>query len=178
MSGVVALVTAILLVQPAWGARLLQVYVERDGIVVAHSYYEDDGRADAASVWHYLQHPPIMVDNGVAGIEADAEQRLEAHLEGDLLLRIQHVERIIAQARLSTLTLCREHEQSRAWFLPVAEVERTAAAAGLGPPAKRLTSVALRYGLAAILAVALLFAVGLTAKALLFPRQLKGQHNG
>ncbi len=76
------------------------------------------------------------------------------------------------------LTLCREHEQSRAWFLPVAEVERTAAAAGLGPPAKRLTSVALRYGLAAILAVALLFAVGLTAKALLFPRQLKGQHNG
>ncbi len=132
MSGLLALATAILLVRPAWGARLLQVYVERDGTVVSCSYYEDDGRADEATVWRYLQRQPIMVDDGVTNIETDADNPLEAQLKGDLLLRIQHVERIIAQARLSTLTLCREHQQTQAWFLPVAEVERTAAVAGLG----------------------------------------------
>jgi hypothetical protein len=122
------------LIQPAWAARLLEVFVEHDGKVVSHTYYQDDGLADAATVWQYLNSQPIMVDDDVAAIEALADNRLAAVLEGHVVIRFQHSDRLIAQAHLSTLTLRRADDRSQAWFLPVAEVERSAQAAALGPP--------------------------------------------
>jgi hypothetical protein len=111
------------------------VYIEQDGAVVIHSYYQDDGLADAATVWRYLQRPPLMVDDDAMAVETNAASPLEAELTGeDLAIRIQHAHRIIAEARLSTLSLRRVDEQTRRWFLPAAEVERTAAIAGLGMP--------------------------------------------
>ena len=162
--------------QPASAARLLKVYIEMDGNVIVHTFYDDGGRADAARVWRYLQDPPIMVDDDVTAVQADLNSPLQATLEGDLLVRIQHKTGIIAQARLSTLVLRRESEQTQAWFLPVAEVERTAGAAGLGPPSTPWREVMLPAGLTPIVAILALILVGvLVATALFFPRRSRAQ---
>ena len=105
------------LCQAATAARLLQVYIEQDGAVVIHSYYQDGGLADAATVWRYLQRPPIMVDDDAMAVKANAASLLKAELAGDVTMRIQHVNRIIAQARLSTLAL-RRHIGRRTEHLP------------------------------------------------------------
>ena len=76
-------------VQPALAARLLQVYIEQDGNVVVHTYYDDGGRADAATVWRYLENSPIMVDDDATDVEADSTNPLEALLEGDLVKGLQ-----------------------------------------------------------------------------------------
>ena len=86
-----ALGAVLVVTPPAAAARLLQVYIEQDGKVVAHTYYDDGGRADAATVWRYLATPPIMVDEDVTAIEEE-QPALEANLTGDLVIRIQHVD--------------------------------------------------------------------------------------
>ncbi len=163
--------------QPASAARLLRVYIELDGNVIAVTLYDDGGRADAARVWRYLKDPPIMVDEDATTVQADPKSPLQATLEGDLVVRIQHKTRIIAKARVSTLILCRESEQTQEWFLPAAEVERTASAAGLGPPSTPLTEVPLSVGLPAILVLFTIVLVGvLAAIAFLFLRRPRVQN--
>jgi hypothetical protein len=154
--------------QPASAARLLKVYIELDGNVIVHTFYEDGGRADAARVWRYLRDPPIMVDDDVTAVQADPNNPLQATLEGDLLVRIQHKTGIIAQARLSTLVLCREAEWTQQWFLPVVEVERTAGAAGLGPPSAPWREVMLSAGLPAMVAIFTLILFGVLVVIALF----------
>jgi hypothetical protein len=118
----------------ARAARLLTVTFEVNGEVVVQTYYDDGGRADAATVWRYLGRPPIMVDDKSIRVEAEASRPLNATLEGDVRVRIQHGEGMIAQVNVSSLTLYREDPRTQQWHLPVSEVERTAGIAGLGPP--------------------------------------------
>lgn len=122
--------------QSALAARLLEVAIEQDGVVVVHTYYQDNGRADAATVWRYLQDDPIMVDDEVTTLEGDHGNPLVQTLHGDVVVRFQHTHRVIAQVRVTNLTLQRADAQSQQWFLPAADVERTAALAGLGPRSK------------------------------------------
>jgi hypothetical protein len=82
------------------------VYIEQDGKLVAHTYYDDNGLANAATVWRYLATPPIMVGEDITEIEPEGPA-LEAKLTGELVIRFQHVDRVIAEARMSTLTLQR-----------------------------------------------------------------------
>jgi hypothetical protein len=86
---------------------------------------------------------------------------LEAELVGDLAIRIQHVHRIIAQARLSTLALRRVDEQTSGWLLPAAEVERAAAIAGLGRPNMSANGLIRHRALPAIVVVFTLALTGL-----------------
>jgi hypothetical protein len=151
------------LCQPATAARLLQVYIEQNGDVVMHGYYQDGGLADAATVWRYLQRPPIMVDDDAVAVKANAASPLQAELAGDVTMRIQHVNHIIAQARLSTLALRRVDEQTFGWFLPAAEVERTAAIAGLGGPNTPSNGGAYPRAMPAIVVVLALVLTGLIA---------------
>jgi len=118
----------------AAAARLLQVHLERDGQLVLHTYYDDGGRADAATVWRYLGRQPIMIEEETVTVEPDAENALQATLEGDILVKFSHVDRVLAQAELKRVTLIRSDDQSVMWFLSDQEVERTATIAGLGPP--------------------------------------------
>jgi len=120
--------------ESAAAARLLQVHVECDGQLVLHTYYDDGGRADAATVWRYLGRRPIMVEEETVTVEPDAQNPLRATLDGDIHVRFSHVDRVLAQTELSQLTLMRSDDQSDMWFLAEQEVERTAAIAGLGPP--------------------------------------------
>ncbi len=150
----------VLSIQSVSAARLLDVYIERDGQVIVHTFYDDGGRADAATVWRYLADPPIMVDDKTTRLEADAGSSLDVAIEGDILIRIQHVDRVIAQAKLSTLMLHRAAEQTDAWFLPEAEVERAARVAGLGPPSAP-PSRTMPVRLSSVLAISILVLVGL-----------------
>ncbi len=168
-----ALGAILLLASPAAAARLLQVHIEQDGKVVVHTYYDDGGRADAATVWRYLATPPIMVDDDVTAIEV-GHPTLEANLTGDLVIRFQHTDSVIAQARLSTLTLQRTDKQTQAWFLPDSEVERTAAAAGLGAPSRLPSGVALSAEELAIVVVVAFILLGVIAGvAFLFLRRAR-----
>jgi hypothetical protein len=75
-----------------------------------------------------------MVEEETVTVKPDAEAPLQAILEGDILIEFSHVDRVLAQAELSRLTLIRSDDQSVMWFLSEQEVERTATIAGLGPP--------------------------------------------
>ncbi|MCO6457904.1 MAG: hypothetical protein J5I93_21585 [Pirellulaceae bacterium] len=132
----------ILFSQPLLAARLLNVTFLQDGRVVARTYYSDNGRADAATVWRYLERPPIMADTDVAAIPSSPDDPLRATLSGDVRIRFQHTDRVLAEAQVHSLTLRRDDATSQNWYLSPAEVERTAAAAGLGAPAATPSGIA------------------------------------
>lgn len=159
----------LLFASSASAARLLQVFIEHEGVVVAHTYYDDNGRADAATVWRYLETPPIMVDDDVTAINATVPD-LEARLTGEVLIRFQHVDRVIAQARLSTLALRRSDGQTQRWFLSRSEAERTAKIAGLGSPSTFRGGVAASTGVVALAALAILVLFGAVVSFLLSRR--------
>ncbi len=150
--------------EPAFAARLLQVHVECDGQLVVHTYYDDAGRADGATVWRYLGRQPIMVEEETVTVEPDAEAPLQATLNGDILVKFSHGDRVLAQAELSRLTLIRPDAQSSMWFLPGQEVERTATIAALGPPSAlpemQVFGISGLVGLSLLLVVFLTVAVG------------------
>jgi hypothetical protein len=114
----------------AFAARLVKATVQLDGQTVLHSTYQDDDYADAATVWRYLSKEPLWVENG-AQVKADAAEPLQAKLRGSLVIRLQHVDRLIVESKASELTLIRSGPASDKWFLPVAEVERIAQANGI-----------------------------------------------
>jgi hypothetical protein len=155
-------------------ARLLQVYIEQDGKVIAHTCYDDNGRADAAMIWRYLATPPIMVDEDIAAFEPD-RRSLEVNLSGELVVRFQHTDRVIAQAQLSTLTLQRTDARTQAWFLPASEVERTAGVAGLGAPSGTPGGRTLSSGEVTIVVVAVLMLGAIAAVAFLILRRARGR---
>jgi hypothetical protein len=64
-------------------------------------------------------------------VTADAAQPLQAKLKGSLVIRLQHVNHLIVQAKASELTLIRANPSSDKWFLPTEEVERLAPANGI-----------------------------------------------
>jgi hypothetical protein len=122
--------------QPAFAARLLHVVISHDGATVVRNFYDDNGTADAATVWRYLQRPPERVDGDAVAVAADPADPLAANLTGDITVSVLHGGRVVAQASLSALSLRRDDARSLAWRLPAAEVERTAAIAGLGKPSR------------------------------------------
>src|SRR5262249_5957999 len=98
--------------------------------VVLCSYYQDDGYPGAVVVWRYLAKPPLSVEKG-SQVKASPVDALETKLQGPLLVRIQHVDRVLVEARASELTLMRTDPSGDKWFLPWEEVERLAQANGI-----------------------------------------------
>jgi hypothetical protein len=117
--------------ESASAARLLNVRFESAGRLLLETYYQDGELADAATVWRYLGLRPIMVEESPL-VVADTADPTRADLSGDVTISIQHAGRLIARAKVSGLTLTRGDPRGLQWFLPSAEVERTARAAGLG----------------------------------------------
>jgi hypothetical protein len=118
----------------AFAARLLSATVELNGQTVLHSQYQDDdfwgAPPGAATVWRYLGKEPLWVEKG-AQLHADAADPLRAKLRGNLVIRLQHVDRLIVEAKAADLTLIRAGPSSDKWFLPAEEVERLAQANGI-----------------------------------------------
>lgn len=125
-------------------------------LVLMQIHYQDDGDADAAAVWRYLGETPLWTET--AEFAADEDNPLTATLDGELQIAIRHVDDRIAEAKLAKLRLVRERDDSDAWFLPAAEVERTAKLAGLTRPPKKAISVVFLAVL--VLAAAALLLIG------------------
>jgi hypothetical protein len=83
-----------------------------------------------ATVWRYLGKKPLWVEAG-AKIQADADDPLQAKLRGALVIRLQHVDRVIVEAKAAELTLIRADSSGEQWFLATEEVERLAQANGI-----------------------------------------------
>jgi hypothetical protein len=118
----------------AFAARLLSATVRLNGQTVLHSKYQDDdfwsAPPGAATVWTYLGKEPLWVEKG-AQVQADAADPVRAKLRGSLVIRLQHVDRLIVEAKAAELTLIRADPSSDKWFLPAEEVERLAQANGI-----------------------------------------------
>ncbi len=110
-------------------------------------------------MWRSLQQAPIMLDEDFPSFTADSIDPLRTSLDGDVRLTISHVNRILAEATVSGLTLIRNDAQDERWFLPLKEVERTAAAAGL--PLKPEGIGAEGVGLLSVLVLGVFLCVGL-----------------
>ncbi len=65
-------------------------------------------------------------------ISVDRADPLKAKLRGHVVIRIQHVDRLIIARETSELRLIRTTPSSERWFVPAEEVERVAK--GLPPP--------------------------------------------
>lgn len=119
---------------PAFAARLLTATVQLDGQTVLQSKYQDDDSwgtpPGPATVWRYLGKEPIWVEQG-AQIQADAADPVRAKLRGNVVVRVQHVDRLIVEAKADELTLVRANPSSENWYLPADEVERLAQANGI-----------------------------------------------
>lgn len=117
---------------PAYAARLLAAEVEVDGKLVLRASYTDSGAENGPTVWRYLAGEPGWAET--AKIQPDEADPQRAHLKGNIVIRIQHVDRPIVQASASELALVRIGSPGDRWFLPEAEVERIAADNGIPPP--------------------------------------------
>jgi hypothetical protein len=119
---------------PAFAARLVTATFQRDGQTVLRSTYQDNdfwgAPPGAATVWRYLGKEPMWVEKGVQ-VAADAAEPLQAKLKGSLVIRLQHVDRLIVEAKADDITLIRADPSSQKWFLPTEEVERLAQANGI-----------------------------------------------
>src|SRR5690242_4658320 len=69
---------------------------------------------------------------GTPLVVANIADPTRADLRGDVTISVLHARRLLARAKVSGLTIARGDPQDMQWFLPGAEVERTARAAGLG----------------------------------------------
>jgi hypothetical protein len=118
----------------AFAARLVTAVVQLDGQTVLRSTYQDDDfwgtPPGAATVWRYLGQEPMWVEKG-GQVTADAAEPAQAKLKGSLVIRLQHVDRLIVEAKAAELTLTRADPSSDKWFLPAEEVERLAQANGI-----------------------------------------------
>ena len=126
------LAAAALADESAFAARLLTATVEVDGQLVLQTAYSDSGTEKPATVWRYLAGEPGWAET--AKIQADEAEPQRARLKGNIVIRIQHVDRQIVQANASELELVRIGLPGDRWFLPETEVERLAAASGISPP--------------------------------------------
>jgi hypothetical protein len=118
----------------ALAARLLTATFQLNSQTVLHTKYQDNDMwgapPGAATVWRYLGKKPLSAKQG-AQVQADATDPLQAKLRGTLVIRLQHVNRVIVEAKAAELTLIRGDPSGDQWFLPVEEVERLAQANGI-----------------------------------------------
>jgi hypothetical protein len=101
-----------------------------------------------------------MVDDDATDVPVDAANPLVSKLEGEVTVKIQHVDRTIARARLSSLLLLRTDQQTQKWFLPVTEVERAARIAGLGTATR---PDILPFRIPIVVTISMLASIGLLA---------------
>jgi hypothetical protein len=110
------------------GQRLIDVQIERDGVVALQTSYGVSDSLNAAAMWNTLQSQPF---EAVKPITSEAEDPKKAVLKGKLRMVIHHVNTEIASAKISELRLVRDSDSSDRWRLAAGEVERTSHAAGL-----------------------------------------------
>lgn len=124
MVGIAAVVFGALVGESAIAARLLKCSIELDSQLVFKANYTDDGTATPETVWRYFAKRPGEPE--VVRLEADPDNPLSLEVEGDLVIRMQHVDRTIVEAKASKLKLIRDDAANQQWYLPADEVERIA----------------------------------------------------
>jgi hypothetical protein len=116
--------------QPVSAARLLKFSVELDGRVVLSANHQDNGLADAATVWSYLCNKELIAEAG-AKLSINDDDPHRCQLRGAVVIRVMHAGTIIAEGKVNELRLVRLDTKRNKWTLLPAEVERVGQAAGL-----------------------------------------------
>lgn len=113
--------------ESAYAARLLRYTIEVNGQMMFDTIHTDNGLAKPAEVWSYLRTTSFKAAGKLPG-EPGAVQ---VKLQGTVVIRAMHVDRTLAEAKVTELTLTRPSDTSTEWSLSPEEVVRTAGIAGL-----------------------------------------------
>lgn len=109
------------------GQRYITVRIDKDGTTLLQCEGGVPDSWSAARIWQRLDDKTFRM---VAKFDADAANPKQATLTGNIKITIHHTTNLMASATVSTLQLVRVQGQTDEWRLPVAEVKRTATAAG------------------------------------------------
>jgi hypothetical protein len=98
---------------------------------------------------------------------------LQVKLRGALVIRLQHVDRVIVEAKAAELTLIRADPSGDQWFLATEEVERLAQANGIPdePPPTPVQRASTWHGLGVAAAVVLVLFLSIGVWLLLRTRR-------
>jgi hypothetical protein len=110
------------------GRRLLHVELVVGGKPVLRTAYEDSGTESVERVWGYLAGRPIMVDDALPPLAADADDPLRATLKGPVEVRFLHGGDQLGASTVTDLRLTRA-SATAGWQVPEAELARLRAAA-------------------------------------------------
>jgi hypothetical protein len=158
---VLTLFASFITVMPAEAARLLKFTILVDGKVAYSGLHEDDGRAGKAQVWSYWESVKLLRESDAPPTAPD--ETLRSRLRGQVMLRVEHGQQVLAEASLADLLLLRDDPQSVNWKVAPEEIDRTAKLAGVRPlpdqmrERSKLDSLWLILGALVIAAIAFTF---------------------
>jgi len=115
----------------ALAARRLHFYVIQGGKTNLQTIWTSSDATPAAKVWRNLGREPAEVDEPGLAVAPEPGNPLRATLTGEVEIKLTHAIFLLGYCKVTNLILIRRDANSPRWYLPRAEVERTARAAGL-----------------------------------------------
>src|SRR5262245_11820289 len=88
--------------ESASAARLLNFSVELNGQKNLTAIHDDNGLADAATVWSYLRDKELSVEAG-AQLPIKGNDPLQCQMQGNIVIRVIHAGKVIAESKVTDL---------------------------------------------------------------------------
>jgi hypothetical protein len=104
------------------GARLLHVQIEVDGVTTLEGIRGVPDNMPVEEMWDVLTKVPFQPTGGATATPDSADAKTWS-LSGTIVVRIKHVDRVLASATLTSLSLNKDMSGT-AWSLPRNEVSR------------------------------------------------------
>ncbi|MGB4737019.1 MAG: hypothetical protein WBH50_02475 [Fuerstiella sp.] len=102
------------------GQRLLTVQIEKDGAVVYEGFHGVPDTTPVPDMWDVLEDIPFEpIETG--GDNADAKDGAKQTLDGSIIVRIKHVDAVVATSELESLTITSNED---GWSLDGDQVSR------------------------------------------------------
>lgn len=102
------------------GQRLLTVQIEKDGAVVYEGFHGVPDTTPVPDMWDVLEDIPFEpIERGDSN--ADSEDVAERTMDGSIIVRIKHVDTVLATSDLKSLTVT-SHQDG--WSLNSDQVSR------------------------------------------------------
>ena len=112
----------------SFGARYLEIEVLHQGRPVLHQESGVPDHHRRSVVWRGLSGLPLME---YSSLESDPGSPFTRTLQGDVIVKIQHIQTPFVTVRTDTLTIQRRNRADREWFISAEEIERLAELQGL-----------------------------------------------
>ena len=113
------------------GQKLLTLEVHKTEALVLETHFDAIDTSTKSEIWDASGERPFSTKVAAPVLHPTNTDPLRAELSGPVEIRIFHVDRLEASARLENLTLVRSTPTAKDWRLPAAEIQRAKKASGL-----------------------------------------------